>query len=263
MNAPSPDAGRKAGFSRPSPSLLALFDRYLHWYIGRHFHGLRLALGSRFPAASRPLIVFLNHASWWDPLTAIVLSRYWLPRADHYAPMEAAALRHYGFMRKLGLFPVESGTPRGAAQFLRAARSILAEPNAVLWITPEGRFTDVRARPINFQPGLAALVSRLDSCTVVPLAIEYIFWDERLPEILALCGDPITIAKGGTRPANEWNTRLAAAMAAAQDELSRLAALRDPSRFQTVISGSAGMTGLYGGWKRMRSGFGPGSNRGV
>jgi hypothetical protein len=25
--------------------------------------------------------------------------------------MDAAALKHYGFLRKLGLFPIESGTP--------------------------------------------------------------------------------------------------------------------------------------------------------
>ena len=240
---------RKAGFRKPSRRLLALFDVYLQWYIGRHFHGLRLAHGSRFPAASRPLIVCLNHASWWDPLTAIVLSRHWLPRADHYAPMEEAALAHYGFMRKLGLFPIESGTPRGAVQFLRAARDILAEPDSVLWITPEGRFTDVRARPVSLRPGLAALISRLGACTVVPLAIEYIFWDERLPEILVSCGEPVVNADGSAHPAAEWNILLASAMTVAQDELGALAALRDPSRFETVISGAAGMGNLYGRWK--------------
>ncbi len=126
----------------------------------------------------------LNHASWWDPLTCIVISRHFLPAAYHYAPMEAAALKHYALLRKLGLFAVESGTPRGAAQFLRAAHEILSTPNSVLWITPEGRFTDMRSRPAIFRPGLAALVARLGACTLVPLAIEYTFWDERA------AGDP-------------------------------------------------------------------------
>jgi hypothetical protein len=151
-----------AALTRPSRGLLSFFARYLHWYIGRHFHGIRLANSSRFPVTTSPLIIFANHASWWDPLAFIVVSRRFLPHASHYGPMDAVALKHYSFLRKLGLFPVESGTRRGAVQFLRAAQQILSTPNSVLWVTPEGCFTDVRRRPAVFRPGLASLVDRLD-----------------------------------------------------------------------------------------------------
>ena len=251
MNAQKATTAIDSGLVKPSRLLLSLFDTYLHWYIGRHFHALRVAHASRFPVASRPLVVCLNHASWWDPLTSIILSRRWIPAAGHYAPMEAAALKRYGFMRRLGLFPVESGTPHGAAQFLRAAREILADPHSILWITPEGRFTDVRTRPIRFRPGLAALLSRLDSCTIVPLAIEYTFWDERLPEILACCGEPIAITEGQRRTSAEWSGALTAAMTATQDELAALAVLRDPSGFDTLISGRAGVGAVYDVCKRL------------
>lgn len=40
--------------------------------------------------------------------------------------MDAAALKHYAFLRKLGLFVVETGTRRGAAQFLRTAHEFIA-----------------------------------------------------------------------------------------------------------------------------------------
>ena len=140
---------------RPSRRLLSFFANYLNWYIGRHFHAIRLANSPRFPRTAGPLIVYANHASWWDPLAFIVISRYFLPPASHYAPMDAAALKHYALLRKLGIFPVEAGTRRGAAQFLRAANEILSAPNSVLWITPEGRFTDMRTRPAIFRPGLA------------------------------------------------------------------------------------------------------------
>src|ERR1700733_10753028 len=90
----------------PSRRTLAFFARYLHWYIGRHFHALRLANAGRFPNPSGPLIIYANHASWWDPLSCIVLSRHLLPDAHHYGPMDAVALQHYGMFRKLGMFPV-------------------------------------------------------------------------------------------------------------------------------------------------------------
>jgi 1-acyl-sn-glycerol-3-phosphate acyltransferase len=236
---------------RPSRRMLAFFAKYLNWYIGRHFHALRLANADRFPTLTGPLIIYANHASWWDPLSCIVLSRHLLPDANHYGPMDAAALQHYGMLRKLGLFPIESGTPRGAAQFLRAAREILSTPNSVLWVTPEGRFTDVRARPAVFRPGLAALVARTGACTLVPLAIEYTFWDERLPEIRISCGDAIKIPDGLQHSATEWSSQLAAGLAATQDELAALSKLRDPALFTTILSGRVGIGAVYDAWKRL------------
>jgi hypothetical protein len=232
----------------PSRRLLSFFSHYLHWYIGRHFHAMRLANSSRFPRVSGPLIVYANHASWWDPLAFIVISRYFLPAASHYAPMDAAALKHYGFLRKLGLFPLETGTRRGAAQFLRASKQILATPNSVLWVTPEGRFTDMRARPAIFRPGLAAVVARLGACTLVPLAFEYTFWDERLPEMLICCGKAIEVTGG--RDTGDWSELLATALADTQDELAGLAMLRDPERFETILTGRVGISGVYEAWKR-------------
>ena len=245
------ESAAKSALVRPSRRMLSLFGNYLHWYIGRHFHAMRLANSNRFPNTAGPLIVYANHASWWDPLAFIVLSRYFLPAACHYAPMDAAALKHYAFLRKLGLFGIEAGTPRGAAQFLRAAAEILSTPGSVLWVTPEGRFTDMRTRPAIFRPGLATLVARLGACTLVPLAFEYTFWDERLPEILISCGQAIEVTDGRLHCAADWNDPLAAALAATQDELAAMAKLRDPAHFATILSGRVGVSGVYEAWKRL------------
>lgn len=236
---------------RPSPRLLSFFSHYLHWYVGRHFRAVRLANDGRLPSARGPLIMFTNHASWWDPLALIVLSRHLLPHADHYGPMDAAALKHYGFLRRLGLFPIETGTRRGAVQFLRAAEEIVSRPNSVLWLTPEGRFTDMRTRPVVLRPGLAALVARLGSCTLVPVALEYTFWDERLAEILINCGEPVKVNDARQYSTEHWNERIGAALGETQDELADLARLRDPASFETLLEGRLGIGGVYEGWKRL------------
>ncbi len=238
---------------RPSRRLLASFGRYLQWYIPRNFHALRIAHPERFPRNSDRIIVCLNHASWWDPVISIVLSRFLLPCADHYAPMESSALGHYGFMRRLGLFPVDNQSSRAAAHFLRASRKILDTPASLLWVTPEGNFTDVRRRPLTWKPGLAALIHRAGSCTVVPLALEYTFWDERLPEALALIGDPLHVENGASRSSDEWHTALIRTMTAAQDELAELAMTREGHHFATVLSGGAGVGAMYDSWKRLQA----------
>ncbi len=245
---------------KPSRALLRFFDVYFGFFLRRHFHGLRIAGSERWipseiaDATSIPRIVCLNHASWWDPLVCILISRFLERSADHFAPMDAVATERYSVFRKVGLFPVEQGSARGAVQFLRSARAILTQPESVLWITPQGGFTDVRQRPVVFRGGLGALLNRLPQAVVLPLAIEYTFWDERLPEALALIGDPIHFVHGvchaSTAPAGE---QVAEQLARTQDALAALSIQRNPGLFRSISRGHAGTSGIYGGWQRLQA----------
>ena len=85
----------------------------------------------------------------------------------------------------------------------------------------------------------------------MPLAFEYTFWDERLPEILLSCGQAIEVVDGGMHSTEEWNDQLAYALEATQDELAAIAKLRDPAHFTTILSGRVGVSGLYDAWKRL------------
>lgn len=255
MRQPGAAGQRGTGLPLPSQRLLATFHNYLRWYVPRAFHAVRLAHPERFPALtadSRTIICF-NHASWWDPIMGVLLARRFMPRLHHYAPMEAVALRRYGFFRRIGMFPVETQSARGAAAFLHAADAVLAQPNTVLWITPEGQFTDVRQRPIVWRPGVAALVARQPHCTVVPVALEYTFWDERLPEALGLVGEPVRITDGSRHGREHWQVVLTEAMTNAQNQLATLAMQRAPSNFSTLLQGSSGVAFFYDAWSRMRS----------
>ena len=173
---------------RDKPALVPIQPLLFRWFswiarrrIRASFTALRIAHLDRFPSQeNRPTIVYLNHPSWWDPLTCIALAPHLVGTRSFYAPIEAESLKRYGILRRLGLFPVEIDTPRGAAQFLRAAEAVLSGGH-VLGITPQGRFTDARERPPELKAGLGALLARMESdgraCSVVPLALEYTVWD--------------------------------------------------------------------------------------
>lgn len=246
-------AAASGTIAEASPRLISLFLAYLRWYMPRHFHALRIAHRDRFPAAARPLIICINHPSWWDPLTILMLSRALTPGRIAYAPMEAEALSHYGFFRRIGAFAVDNTSSRAAAQFIRQAQQILLRPNAILWMTPEGRFTDVRQRPADWRPGVAGLTRHLEGCTVVPVAIEYTYWDERLPEILCSVGEPMQFAGRGSERSKARNMRLEEAMAALQDELAGYALTRDAAHFSAVFAGKAGVSATYDVWQRLKS----------
>jgi 1-acyl-sn-glycerol-3-phosphate acyltransferase len=242
------------GVRRSSASLFRAFS----WVAGRRlrsgFRAVRLLRGNPVAQHRRDerLIVCLNHPSWWDPLMCIALARILLPAREHYAPISAAALHRYEFFSRIGMFPVEGETPRGAAQFLRAAQAIL-DARGVLWITAQGRFTDARSRPVDLKTGLGALLHRLPSATVLPLALEYTFWDQRLPEALAAFGSPLSVVNGGSRTAGEWTDVLAAGLQETQDALAAASLQRSPALFDTLMEGGRGTAGVYGGWQRLRA----------
>jgi 1-acyl-sn-glycerol-3-phosphate acyltransferase len=227
------------------PWLVEWFRWYAARYLARHFHAVRLSRRGRPPApAGRPVVVALNHPSWWDPLFVAVLTRLF-PGTDSYGPIDAAALRRYGILGKVGLFGIEPGTVRGASVFLRTARAVLARPNAMLWVTVQGRFADVRTRPVEPLGGVGRLARQFGDGLMLPLALEYPFWDERTPEALAYFGEPLDLAAHPDWSAGEWTEAAAAGLTRAQDALAAEAMARDPAAFETLIAGRVGVGGVY------------------
>ena len=226
-----------------SKPVLAFFRRIVRGYFARHFRAVRVSDAFRFASlTSGPLIVYANHSSWWDPMVLVLLGANYMPRRAHYAPMDAEALERYGILKRVGVFGVEMKTARGAAQFLRTGLSVL-ERDGVLWVTPQGRFADPRERPLSFKPGLAALASRVKGgCTVLPLAIEYTFWDERLPETLLHFGEPLRF---NGESAEQVETALRGALLGAMETLESKAIARNPALFDVLQQGRVGTGGFY------------------
>lgn len=237
-----------------SPHRVAAFERIFTRFFRRHMRALRLARrGPPHFSAEAPVVVFINHPSWWDGVAIMLLARRLRPDRPVFIPMEAAALARYPFMRRLGVFGVEAGSPRGAAAFLRTAAAVLAQPRHMLWMNAPGRFCDARERPVPIVPGLTRLPEFAPEASFVPLALEYPFWTERKPEMLAAFGPPIPGAELAALGREARATRLAAALEAVMDGLAEDAIARDPARFETLIQGREGMGGIYQLWSRLRA----------
>ena len=248
------DHNQGGGLPRIAGGFMRAFALYTRHYLRRHFHSFRLLRNGLLPEPiNGPVVIYLNHASWWDPLVCLHLSRELLPARTSYAPIDAAMLERYGFFKKLGFFPVEQNSARGARQFLQATHAILASSRNAVWLTPQGRFMDVRERPLRLQGGLGALAAREPHATFVPLAIEYTFWTEPRPEILVSFGEPITPGSSLTLTAAEWTIALADALESTQDELAARSCRRNAAEWVTVSRGSSGVNALYDGWRWLKA----------
>lgn len=245
---------REAGdpLTRRSPLLFWAFGWYLRWYFWRRFRAVRVSrAGLPWPKPGRPLIIYSNHPSWWDPALFILVCTLCFPGRPGFGPMDLKSLGRYGLLERMGVFGIDLDTPRGAARFLDTALRALANPASIIWVTAEGAFTDPRLRPVRLRPGIAHLARRIPGAVILPLAVEYSFWNESKPEALVRFGAPIETSRDFS--VAEWTARLETELTGTMDALAADSAARDPAAFQTLLRGSAGVGGIYDVWRRIRA----------
>ena len=88
---------------------------------------------------------------------------------------------------------------------------------------------------------------------IVPMAVEYPYWTERLPEALVAFGEPMAMGHTPGRDAHDWTRILAERLEATQDRLAAAAMQRDPARFHTLLAGDVGVGGVYDLVRRVRA----------
>jgi phytoene desaturase len=250
---PGKPAAKEEKLPQRSAWRVRVFTRLFRHSMSKNFHAVRLSKrGKPPPRDGRPLIVVLNHPGWWDPLMGMVLADLF-EGYKHYVPIDAAALAQYRIFEPMGFFGVEVGTPEGALAFLRTSKAILSHPQHALWITAQGKFTDPRIRPVELRQGVGHLVRRLENAVLLPLAIEYPFWQERYPEALAHFGSPIEINHGRACSVEAWMSRIETGLTEALDALAQEAQTQEADRFETLVGGSVGIGGVYDVWRRFKA----------
>lgn len=181
-------------------------------------------------------IVFANHASWWDPIVAMMCQTHYMSRRTLFAPIDADQLENYAVLKKMGFYGVRLQSFSGAQQFLETSRELLKRSTTSIWITPEGKFCDVRDHQQPLMPGLAHLVTRLSHTTVIPLALEYCFWDDSRPHVFGKFGTPISCEERRFEDKSACNEELTQALRATQRELATCVVAREPQSFNYLIA---------------------------
>ncbi len=242
----------------PDERIARVFAWYVTRLISKRFCALRLATESMptfeaLDAEPRPLIVVMNHQSWWDPLFGLVLARRWCPARIGRAPIDDEMLSRFKILRKVGMFGID---PDDAASLRRMGSYIgdffASEERPTLWLTPQGEFADVRT-PIRIRPGAAAIAARTherSGVAVASIAVELPFWLDSRPEALMRMTwvDPPDDPDSTTG----WHRAITATMTENQKRLAEFAIARDPTPFSVLLSkGTSGPNPVYAWWLRL------------
>lgn len=258
-------ASNKSGIPPISAPLMGGFHKFLPRFLKGKFHSVAVnstALASATIRDADSIVFYANHASWWDPMMAMLLANRVFPQFKMYAPIDADALEKYKIFKKMGFYPVQKDSSRGAAEFLKTSRTILQIPGNSIWMTPEGRFVDPRETGVPFMPGLSHLAARIAGAAekqekprvwFVALAIEYVFWEESKPELLAWFAPPVQASVdsvAGSDVKQAWNEQLQSRLRSAQAGLKAASISRDSSQFEILLGGEAGSFFIYDLWRR-------------
>jgi 1-acyl-sn-glycerol-3-phosphate acyltransferase len=193
-----------------------------------------------------PVIIYANHPSWWDPILAVLLHEHLFGKTrGFYAPIDAVALKKYDVLSKLGFYPISMDSFGGAADFLRTSKAILNKKSNAIWLTPEGQFTDARKRDVALMPGLAHLFGAIERVVAIPLAIEYVFWNEAKPYMLMRLGTPIDSAEMRSQTKAEVQHFLSDKLRENQSQLESSVIQRRLEPFKQIHRTAAGPKSLY------------------
>jgi len=241
-----------------SARFIYYFNKFVRRMFRKGFHAVRILpehAGALAEMNERdaPLLVLLSHSSWWDPLLSLVLHMHGSPAREPMAPMDASQLRKFGIFKKIGIFGLDPDEPKSLeAMGQYVAEKFAKNPKCSLWITPQGRFTDVRM-PIEIRPGGAAIAAKTPGISVLVLAVEYGFWTDQKPEVF-LSWKPVHVAPGREGSTAGWHRAILEAMTENNRVLAEAVKSRDPSKFLPVFDsgGAAATNWWYDLWLRLR-----------
>jgi hypothetical protein len=95
-------------------------------FVRRNFNAVRAnrACGKLAELPGAPMVCFINHPGWWDPMTGVLMTDLLFPERHRFAaPMDAEALKSYPILERLGFFAVERERPPARRIFCGPAAS--------------------------------------------------------------------------------------------------------------------------------------------
>ena len=236
--------------ARTSPFVIRFFERHVRSMFRKRFHSVRLVRETmpvlhEVSRDDRPLIVAMNHSSWWDPLVPLLLHSEYFADRSPLAPMDRAQLEKFGFFRRLGIFGVDPDDPASLeAMGAYVLEHLRSAERPVFFVTPQGRFADVRT-PIRLRPGVAAIASAAVreglSPNVICLAIEYGFWIDQKPEVFLR----VEACPGTHDSTTGWQRAITGAMQRNAEALAGAVMARDPDAFVSISGGASRVHPLY------------------
>ena len=171
---------------------IAIWDFAVNIMIKRRFFSLRVKNSENFELRDKDVacIFYAQHSCWWDGVVGYYLCHYLfgVPLS-----MMIEDLIKFPILSKVGAFSISKKTPRETLKTLKYCIDFLNNEKISLWLFPQGIIKPPNHRPLEFQKGLSFIAQKVKHVNLFPIAIQYVFLRQGLPEVLIDVGKPIVV----------------------------------------------------------------------
>jgi len=238
-----------------NPVVCAWFGSHARSKLRGQFGKISLTKNSQLPKFEPgvPILALCNHASWWDAMLAMYLSRYVLKK-KYYGVMAEEELRRYGIFRLVGVYSVARGSAREAKTFLEYTERLLKNQSAILWLYPQGDIISAEQTDLVFKSGFVHVASRLGRVHLLKMTASYDFWNESKPE-LVIDLLPLETVSGlhGASALAELRARVASEMSLSLERLRRIVRNRRSDELTPLLTAEAGTHPVYDAYRRVKA----------
>lgn len=213
-----------------------VFALYNSNLLKRRFHSFRVSGLNHIREKNLhlPTIIYANHSSWWDGLTAFQISSKL--KLNSFVMMEERHLKKLPLFRKLGAFSVVREKPREAFKSIVYATNLLkVNSQRTLWIFPQGSILPNNSRPLKFYGGLSKIIKQVGNCQVFPLAIKYEFLKNFKPELIVKIGEAEIFGNGSSLNSDQYTEQLEAMITSLLEKLNRHILNNNFNEFENII----------------------------
>ncbi len=186
-----------------------------------------------------------THVSFWDGYLGLHMAKHL--ELEFRVMMLEENLKKFNFLRFVGAFGIDRGSPRGALESLRYATTELQQtPPRAMLMFPSGEIGSPHLRPIPFESGVAALANlcaKEHDLAVCALAIRLEYHNHEKPVAYLRLSPPRTVQVG------QKTSQLRAVL---QDDLERQANTlhqdlleSNLEHYQTILRGGSSVPELW------------------
>ncbi|MGD8568076.1 MAG: AMP-binding protein [Gammaproteobacteria bacterium] len=180
-----------------SPIWLGVIRQIVRLMFYRHFRSVWVDRAYAPPRDART-VYFLNHSSWWDNCSPLLLNEFVFHQHARFLTSHTM-MSHRRWLRyvlqKAGCFSIYRRDPQRAVVSLQHARRILHQPNAALYMYPQGKMV-TEDKDIQFKQGIGWLSSQLPVVDFVPVACYFHTLHSAKPMLFFRVGNPVHVDTG-------------------------------------------------------------------
>ena len=198
--------------AKTSPFWLWVADRFFYGMLENRFYAFRFKGAENFykKDPDTPVILFAPHNNWWDGIVGYTICNRLCKKEIRLMIEE---LNRFPILRRGGGYSVNKKSPQTAMESLKYSVRVLKDPNAILYLFPQGIINPPNHRPIVFQTGLAYItqkaVKEYGKVNLIPIAVNYYFLRDNRPEVWIEMGEGDLISEENNIDRKELSEKLA------------------------------------------------------